>query len=161
MSAGDELLRQCAGKLPRFGGLLFEHVNWHSISGCLVVLGGLLWAATWRGLPETLHDAATPAFNARNLLRGYAGLCATSVLCAWCSPAACPSRHVPLRSVGAGVPGRHLQLGATQFFWFFMLTISGIMGGARLSGRLAARSSRGPGPERLSDHAVTSLVNGR
>ena len=33
--------------------------------------------------------------------------------------------------------GEHLGLGPTQFFWFFMLTISGIMGGAFLSGRLA------------------------
>ena len=30
--------------------------------------------------------------------------------------------------------GEHLQLAPTQFFWFFMLTIGGIMGGAWLSG---------------------------
>ena len=35
--------------------------------------------------------------------------------------------------------GEHLQLGPTQFFWFFVLTIGGIMGGAFLSGRLAGR----------------------
>lgn len=33
----------------------------------------------------------------------------------------------------------HLKLEPTQFFWFFVLTISGIMGGAWLSGRLAGR----------------------
>ena len=35
--------------------------------------------------------------------------------------------------------GEHLRLAPTQFFWFFMLTIGGIMGGAWLSGRLAGR----------------------
>ena len=35
--------------------------------------------------------------------------------------------------------GEHLQLAPTQFFWFFVCTIGGIMGGAWLSGRLAGR----------------------
>jgi DHA1 family bicyclomycin/chloramphenicol resistance-like MFS transporter len=35
--------------------------------------------------------------------------------------------------------GDHLGLAPGQFFWFFTLTISGIMGGAWLSGRLAGR----------------------
>jgi DHA1 family bicyclomycin/chloramphenicol resistance-like MFS transporter len=35
--------------------------------------------------------------------------------------------------------GEHLRLAPGQFFWFFMLTIGGIMGGAWLSGRLAGR----------------------
>jgi DHA1 family bicyclomycin/chloramphenicol resistance-like MFS transporter len=35
--------------------------------------------------------------------------------------------------------GEHMGLAPTQFFWFFVLTIGGIMGGAWLSGRLAGR----------------------
>jgi len=35
--------------------------------------------------------------------------------------------------------GDVLQLEPTQFFWFFILTISGIIGGAWLSGRLAGK----------------------
>jgi DHA1 family bicyclomycin/chloramphenicol resistance-like MFS transporter len=35
--------------------------------------------------------------------------------------------------------GDHLQLSPGQFFWFFTLTIAGIMGGSFLSGRLAGR----------------------
>ena len=35
--------------------------------------------------------------------------------------------------------GDLLGLQPTQFFWFFLLTISGIMGGAWISGRLAGR----------------------
>ncbi len=35
--------------------------------------------------------------------------------------------------------GEHLHLGPGEFFWFFVLTIAGIMGGAFLSGRMAGR----------------------
>ena len=35
--------------------------------------------------------------------------------------------------------GEHLGLQPTQFFWFFVLSIGGIMGGAWVSGRLAGR----------------------
>jgi MFS transporter, DHA1 family, multidrug resistance protein len=35
--------------------------------------------------------------------------------------------------------GEHLALRPEQFFWFFLLTIAGIMGGAWFSGRLAGR----------------------
>jgi DHA1 family bicyclomycin/chloramphenicol resistance-like MFS transporter len=35
--------------------------------------------------------------------------------------------------------GEHLRLGPQQFFWFFLLTVAGVMGGAWFSGRLAGR----------------------
>jgi DHA1 family bicyclomycin/chloramphenicol resistance-like MFS transporter len=35
--------------------------------------------------------------------------------------------------------GRHLGLGPTQFFWFFLCTIGGIMVGAAWSGRVAGK----------------------
>jgi len=35
--------------------------------------------------------------------------------------------------------GEHLHLSPGQFFWFFTLTIAGIMGGAWFSGRLAGK----------------------
>jgi DHA1 family bicyclomycin/chloramphenicol resistance-like MFS transporter len=35
--------------------------------------------------------------------------------------------------------GTHLRLAPTQFYWFFVLTIAGIMAGAWASGRLAGR----------------------
>ena len=56
--------------------------------------------------------------------------------------------------------GELLQLAPTQFFWFFVLTIGGVMGGAWLSGRLAGRTK----PRHQIRHGflimlVTSLVN--
>jgi DHA1 family bicyclomycin/chloramphenicol resistance-like MFS transporter len=35
--------------------------------------------------------------------------------------------------------GEHLQLAPTQFFWFFIFNVAGIMAGAWASGRLAGR----------------------
>jgi DHA1 family bicyclomycin/chloramphenicol resistance-like MFS transporter len=37
--------------------------------------------------------------------------------------------------------GEHLQFAPTQFFWFFLCTIGGIMAGAAVSGRLAGKMS--------------------
>jgi DHA1 family bicyclomycin/chloramphenicol resistance-like MFS transporter len=56
--------------------------------------------------------------------------------------------------------GEHLHLAPEHFFWFFMLTIAGIMGGAWLSGRLAGRIK----PKHQIRHGflimlVVSLVN--
>jgi MFS transporter, DHA1 family, multidrug resistance protein len=56
--------------------------------------------------------------------------------------------------------GVHLRLAPTQFFWFFMLTIGGIMGGAWVSGRLAGRIA----PRRQIRHGfvimgATALAN--
>ncbi len=56
--------------------------------------------------------------------------------------------------------GEHLGLAPTQFYWFFMLTVGGIMGGAWLSGRLAGHIQ----PRRQIRHGfvimlATSLAN--
>jgi DHA1 family bicyclomycin/chloramphenicol resistance-like MFS transporter len=56
--------------------------------------------------------------------------------------------------------GTLLGLAPTQFFWFFILTIAGIMGGAWLSGRLAGRIT----PKRQIRHGfvimtVTAVLN--
>jgi DHA1 family bicyclomycin/chloramphenicol resistance-like MFS transporter len=50
--------------------------------------------------------------------------------------------------------GESLALQPDQFFWFFILTISGIMAGAWLSGRLAGRIS----PQRQIRHGFTIMA---
>jgi DHA1 family bicyclomycin/chloramphenicol resistance-like MFS transporter len=50
--------------------------------------------------------------------------------------------------------GEHLKLAPQQFFWFFCLTISGIMGGAWLSGRLAGRIK----PQRQIRHGFVIML---
>ena len=49
--------------------------------------------------------------------------------------------------------GEHLRLGPTEYFWFFLLNIAGIMAGAWLSGRLAGPDQAAPpDPLRLRAH---------
>ena len=125
---------------PMVGGFLFEHVGWHSIFWLLAVLGLALLAATWRWLPETLHGSTRQPFNVGNLMRGYAGLLRSPVFVALVLASGVPFNGMFLYVLSAPVwLGDILQLAPTRFFWFFILSVSGIMAGAWLSGRLAGR----------------------
>ncbi len=125
---------------PMIGGLLHEHIGWHAVFWFLAGVGLVLWVANWKLLPETLHKADAQPFNLRNLFRGYVQLLG--------------HRNFLLLALASGIPfngmflyvlsapaflGELLHLAPTQFFWFFAISISGIMGGAWLSGRLAGR----------------------
>ena len=125
---------------PLIGGFLYVHADWHSIFWLLVVLGALLWFSMWRWLPESLHREARQPFEARHLMRGYWQMAKSPRFMALVVASGIPFNGMFLYVLAAPVfLGEHLQLGPTQFFWFFMLTIGGIMGGAFLSGRLAGR----------------------
>ncbi|MFT3813976.1 MAG: multidrug effflux MFS transporter [Acidovorax sp.] len=146
---------------PIVGGWVFVHLGWHSVFWLLTGIGVALWLANWRLLPESLPPAARQPFHIPHLLRGYWQLCS--------------SPRFVLLALASGVPfngsflyvlsapeflGHHLGLAPTQFFWFFLLSISGIMGGAWLSGRLAGKIP----PKRQIRHgfvimAATSVVN--
>jgi DHA1 family bicyclomycin/chloramphenicol resistance-like MFS transporter len=146
---------------PLVGGFLFAHADWHSIFWLLAVLGLLLWLANWRWLPETLHAAARQPFEAGHLLRGYWQLVRHRRFLALVLASGVPFNGMFLYVLSAPVfLGEHLKLAPTQFFWFFVLSIGGIMGGAWLSGRLAGRIA----PRRQIRHGfvimlATSLVN--
>ena len=127
---------------PIIGGWLFVLAGWHSIFWFLSVVGLALWVANFRLLPETLHITQRQPFNTRNLLRGYwqLGLDPRFLLLALASGV--PFNGMFLYVLSAPVfLGEHLALTPTQFFWFFVLSISGIMSGAWLSGRMAGRIS--------------------
>lgn len=125
---------------PMIGGFLYAHADWHSIFWLLVVLGALLWFSMWRWLPETLHTEARQPFEARHLMRGYWQMAKSPRFMALVLASGIPFNGMFLYVLAAPVfLGEHLRLGPTQFFWFFILTISGIMAGAFLSGRLAGR----------------------
>jgi len=125
---------------PLLGGFLFVHVNWHAIFWMLAVLGGALWLATWRLLPETLHAPARQPFNARHLLAGYWQMAKSPRFMALVVASGVPFNGMFLYVLSAPVfLGELMKLAPTQFFWFFMLTIGGIMSGAWVSGRMAGR----------------------
>lgn len=125
---------------PIIGGFLFVHADWHSIFWFLAVIGAALWVAMWRKLPETLHPTQVQPFSVRHLLRGYWQMVSSARFLALAFASGVPFNGMFLYVLSAPVfLGEHMQLGPTQFFWFFLLTIGGIMGGAWLSGRLAGK----------------------
>jgi MFS transporter, DHA1 family, multidrug resistance protein len=125
---------------PIVGGWLFVHAGWHSIFWFLTAVGIALWLANWNLLPETLHATQRQAFNVRNLMRGYWQLGSSPRFLLLALASGVPFNGMFLYVLSApAFLGDHLQLAPTQFFWFFILTISGIMAGSFASGRLAGR----------------------
>jgi DHA1 family bicyclomycin/chloramphenicol resistance-like MFS transporter len=125
---------------PLVGGWLFVGIGWHSIFWFLALIGVLLFALVWRSLPETLHLTMRQPVKVAPLLRGYWQMARNP--------------HFLMRALASGIPfngmflyvlsapvwlGEVLQLAPTQFFWFFILSVSGIMLGAWTSGRLAGQ----------------------
>ncbi len=125
---------------PIIGGWLFVHTGWHSIFWFLTGVGVFLWAANFRLLPETLDPAQRQPFNLRNLMQGYWQLGSSLRFLLLALASGVPFNGLFLYVMAApSFLGEVLGLGPTQFFWFFLLSISGIMGGAWASGRLAGR----------------------
>ena len=125
---------------PIIGGFLFVHAGWHAVFWFLVGVGVVLGLTMWRMLPESLHPTQVQRFHARPLLQGYAQMAGSPVFIALALASGVPFNGMFLYVLSAPVfLGEHLQLGPTQFFWFFMATIGGIMAGAGWSGRLAGQ----------------------
>ena len=125
---------------PIVGGWLFVHLNWHSIFWFLTAVGVVLWIANYKLLPETLHLTHRQPLKISNLMQGYwqLGRDPRFLLLALASGVPFNGMFLYVLSAPAFL-GEHLGLAPTQFFWFFVLTISGIMGGAWVSGRMAGK----------------------
>ncbi len=141
---------------PIVGGLLFVHAGWHAIFWFLVAVGVVLFAANYKLLPETLHVTQRQPFNARHLMRGYWDLCSDPRFLLLALASGVPFNGMFLYVLSApAFLGDHLGLAPTQFFWFFLLTIGGIMAGAWASGRMAGKVT----PKRqIRDGFVIMLV---
>jgi DHA1 family bicyclomycin/chloramphenicol resistance-like MFS transporter len=125
---------------PMIGGWLFVHLGWHSIFWFLTAMGAALWIANYKLLPETLHLSQRQPFEAKHLMRGYWQLGSSPRFLLLAVASGVPFNGMFLYVLSApAFLGDHLQLAPSQFFWFFALTISGIMAGAWTSGRMAGR----------------------
>jgi len=141
---------------PIIGGWLFVHADWHSIFWFLTAVGVVLWLANFRLLPETLHATQRQPFNVRNLMQGYWQLLGSSprfVLLALASGVPFNGMFLYVLSAPEFL-GTHLGLAPTQFFWFFVLTITGIMAGAWVSGRMAGKVA----PKRQIRHGFLIML---
>ncbi len=125
---------------PIVGGALFVHLGWHSIFWFLTAVGVTLWVANYKLLPETLHVLHRQPLKVSNLMQGYwqLGRDPRFLLLAFASGVPFNGMFLYVLSAPAFL-GEHLSLAPTEFYWFFVLTISGIMGGAWVSGRMAGK----------------------
>lgn len=127
---------------PMVGGFLFVHADWHSIFWFLTLVGAALLLSNWRLLPETLHSGLTQPFHPVALMREYWRLCSSAKFMLLVLASGIPFNGMFLYVLATPVfLGEHLHFAPTQFFWFFICSIGGIMGGAAMSGRLAGRMS--------------------
>ncbi|MEB0057215.1 MULTISPECIES: multidrug effflux MFS transporter [unclassified Variovorax] len=146
---------------PIVGGFLFVHLGWHSVFWFLVAVGCVLFTANYKLLPETLHVSHRQPFEFKHLMRGYWDLCSDPRFLLLALASGVPFNGMFLYVLAApAFLGDHLQLAPTQFFWFFLLTIGGIMSGAWVSGRMAGKVT----PKRQIRDGflimlVTSIVN--
>ncbi|MDB5876680.1 MAG: multidrug transporter CflA [Variovorax sp.] len=146
---------------PIVGGFLFVHAGWHAVFWFLVAVGVVLFAANWKLLPETLHTSQRQPFEVRHLMRGYRDLCSDPRFLLLALASGVPFNGMFLYVLSApAFLGDHLGLSPTQFFWFFLLTIGGIMSGAWVSGRMAGKVT----PKRQIRHGflimlLVSVVN--
>ncbi len=125
---------------PIIGGWLFVHAGWQSIFWMLTAIGLALLVSTHRLLPETLHQEARQPFEVRNLLSGYWQLASSPRFLLLALASGIPFNGMFLYVLSApAFLGELLALAPTEFFWLFLLNISGIMLGAWLSGRQAGR----------------------
>jgi DHA1 family bicyclomycin/chloramphenicol resistance-like MFS transporter len=125
---------------PLVGGWLLLHSSWHAVFWFLAAIGLALWVANYRLLPETLHLSQRQSLRVKNLLAGYWQLGADPRFLLLALASGVPFNGVFLYVLSAPVfLGEHLHLPPQQFFWFFLVVISGIMGGAWVSGRVAGR----------------------
>ena len=140
---------------PMVGGWLFVHAGWHSIFWFLTGVGVVLWSINFRWLPETLHVTQRQPFNARHLMRGYWQLGSSPRFLLLALASGVPFNGMFLYVLAApAFLGDLLTLEPGQFFWFFILTIAGIMAGAWLSGRLAGKIA----PKRQIRHGFLIMV---
>ena len=140
---------------PMVGGWLFVHAGWHSIFWFLTGVGVVLWSINFRWLPETLHVTQRQPFNARHLMRGYWQLGSSPRFLLLALASGVPFNGMFLYVLAApAFLGDLLALEPGQFFWFFILTIAGIMAGAWLSGRLAGKIA----PKRQIRHGLLIMV---
>ena len=123
---------------PVVGGVLSEYVSWQAVFWFLVAVGVALWAANWRLLPESLPPERRQPLHFGHLMRGYAQLLSDPRFLLLALASGVPFNGMFLYVLSApAFLGDILRLRPTQFFWFFVLNIGGIMAGSWLSGRKA------------------------
>lgn len=128
---------------PIIGGWLLTLIGWRSIFWFMMTVAIVLCILAWITLPETLPMERRQSFAPAPLARAYWSVLSDSRFLLLTIASGVPFSAVFIFILSAPtLLGEHLSLPPTQFFWLFVFCISGIMGGAWTSGRLAGRIPR-------------------
>ncbi|HEY9103105.1 multidrug effflux MFS transporter [Chitinimonas sp.] len=125
---------------PMIGGLIGTQFGWEAIFWFLALFSVLLLACCWRWLPETHPKASRLALEPVPLFARYFDMLRNPAYVWLCLSGSFNFSALFIFIASAPVfVLTHLGLGATQFGYFFVPTILGMMTGAFLSGRRAGR----------------------
>ena len=125
---------------PVLGGRLQEWFGWRSVFAFLVLASFALWLACWRYLPETLPPERRAPLHAGYLARTYWKVLSSPTFLFACGGLAFNFAGFFIYVMSAPVfLMRHLGVSETGFLWLFGPAMGGLMSGAWVSGRLAAR----------------------
>lgn len=130
---------------PIIGGWILGWQRWPMIFWFLLAFALVLIVAVWRLLPETNPPSSRQKVSAAQLLRNYFGIFSNPRFQRLAAASAFNFSALFLYIASAPVfvlqilrlHGQHLT--STQFGWFFVPTIGGMMLGAFASGRAAGR----------------------
>lgn len=129
---------------PIIGGWLHVWFGWRSIFYFLVAITLLLLTIAWRFLPETLPVDQRAPLHAGPLLRAYRQVLSSPPFLATAFALSFNFAGFFIYIVSAPVfLMRHLGQPETSFLWLFGPSMSGLILGSWLSGRLAGKLSSG------------------
>ena len=141
---------------PIIGGWLHLMFGWHSVFVFMAILGLLLLALSWRYLPETHPLAGRNPFSFKPLVRNYHQVASHPHFLVLAGTIALHFAGFFLYIASAPVfVLQTLHLYEDQFAWLFIPTITGVMIGAFLSGRVAGRIS----PQQTVKYAYVLLLS--
>ena len=127
---------------PVFGGYLHQWFGWRSIFAFMLVASVLLWLWIWRALPETLPPAARQSLRPAALWRSYAEVFSAREFQLLAAALAFNfSTFFVYVMASPAFILNHLHLTSTDFGWFFLPVIGGMMIGNRAANALAGKLS--------------------
>lgn len=125
---------------PIIGGLIGSHFGWQAIFWFLALFSMVLLAVSWRWLPETHPKSARLPLDTVSLFTNYGGMLRNPRFVWLCLSGAFNFSALFIYIASAPVfVLKHLKMGPTDFGYFFVPAIMGMMTGAYFSGRRAGR----------------------
>lgn len=127
---------------PLIGGWLQTLFGWRSVFVFLTLMTALLALTCWRLLPETLPPERRQPLHPGYLVRSYRAVLSSPPFLFACAALSLNFGGFFLYVLSAPVfLMRHLGVAETGFLWLFGPSMSGLMSGAWVAGRLAGRLS--------------------